>query len=40
MAMANTIAAVEAGATYIDGSMRALGAGSWKYTNRSNGSCS
>lgn len=27
MAMANTIAAVEAGATYIDGSMRALGAG-------------
>ncbi len=28
MAMANTIAAVEAGATYIDGSLRALGAGS------------
>ncbi|WP_016838141.1 4-hydroxy-2-oxovalerate aldolase [Ureibacillus thermosphaericus] len=27
MALANTIAAVEAGATYIDGSMRALGAG-------------
>jgi len=27
MAMANTIAAVEAGATYIDGSLRALGAG-------------
>lgn len=27
MAMANTIAAVEAGATFIDGSMRALGAG-------------
>ena len=27
LAMANTIAAVEAGATYIDGSMRALGAG-------------
>ena len=27
MAMANTVAAVEAGATYIDGSMRALGAG-------------
>ena len=28
MAMANTVAAVEAGATFIDGSMRALGAGS------------
>ncbi|MBD8014614.1 4-hydroxy-2-oxovalerate aldolase [Planococcus wigleyi] len=28
MAMANTVAAVEAGATYIDGSLRALGAGS------------
>lgn len=28
MAMANTLAAVEAGATYIDGSLRALGAGS------------
>lgn len=28
MAMANTIAAVEAGATYIDGSLRCLGAGS------------
>ncbi|PZX08010.1 4-hydroxy 2-oxovalerate aldolase [Psychrobacillus insolitus] len=28
MAMANTIAAVEAGASYIDGSLRALGAGS------------
>lgn len=28
MAMANTIAAVKAGATYIDGSLRALGAGS------------
>ncbi|OCS84342.1 4-hydroxy-2-oxovalerate aldolase [Caryophanon latum] len=27
MAMANTVAAVEAGATFIDGSMRALGAG-------------
>lgn len=27
MAMANTVAAVEAGASYIDGSMRALGAG-------------
>lgn len=27
MAMANTVAAVEAGATYIDGSLRALGAG-------------
>jgi len=28
MAMANTVAAVEAGATYIDGSLRCLGAGS------------
>ncbi|TQR08562.1 4-hydroxy-2-oxovalerate aldolase [Psychrobacillus soli] len=28
MAMANTLAAVQAGATYIDGSLRALGAGS------------
>ncbi|QCR32130.1 4-hydroxy-2-oxovalerate aldolase [Lysinibacillus sp. SGAir0095] len=28
MAMANTVAAVKAGATYIDGSLRALGAGS------------
>ncbi|MDN7227906.1 4-hydroxy-2-oxovalerate aldolase [Planococcus sp. N064] len=28
MAMANTVAAVEAGATFIDGSLRALGAGS------------
>lgn len=28
MAMANTVAAVQAGATYIDGSLRALGAGS------------
>lgn len=28
MAMANTVAAVEAGATYVDGSLRALGAGS------------
>lgn len=28
LAMANTLAAVEAGATYIDGSLRALGAGS------------
>ena len=27
MAMANTVAAVEAGATFIDGSLRALGAG-------------
>lgn len=27
MAMANTVAAVEAGATYVDGSLRALGAG-------------
>lgn len=27
MALANTIAAIEAGATYVDGSMRALGAG-------------
>src|SRR5690625_7063727 len=28
LAMANTLAAVEAGATYVDGSLRALGAGS------------
>ena len=27
MAMANTVAAVEAGATFVDGSLRALGAG-------------
>ncbi len=37
MAMANTIAAVEAGATYIDGSLRALGAGAGK-PNGSDGS--